>query len=428
MAGAASRPCPAVRPSVDLGVVRTAEGDAYCLYDRLDPDAGQVLVGEAALDAVYLLDGTRSLPQLHAAYSIRTGRSVNVAQLGALVDRLDGALLLDSARYRAHVAHRLESFRSAPARPAAHAGGAYPDEPGELREFLDAQYSREGGPRRWPGTPSGPSPRALVAPHIDLHRGGHSYAWGYGELASRDRADVYVLLGTCHAPMSSPFAMTTKGYDTPLGLAPTDEALVRQIADAAPFDPLADELMHRNEHSLEFQAVYLRYLGLVGDGAGTIVPILCVPPHDTAPGASPSASEAATGFLTAVRDELARDGRRVCFVAGVDFAHVGPQFNDPGRVDAEFADGVRRGDSLMLEHVARGDAEGFWTQVTTESPRPGMAGESAAVGGPRRVCGLAPLYATLWLIGPSEGRVLHYDQWIGEGGSGSVTFGSVVFP
>ena len=56
-----------------------------------------------------------------------------------------------------------------------------------------------------------------------------------------------------------------------------------------------------------------------------------------------------------------------------------------------------------------------------------MAGESMAVGGPRRICGLAPMYALLRLVEGSRGSVLHYDQWIDRGGAGSVTFGCVLF-
>jgi hypothetical protein len=56
-----------------------------------------------------------------------------------------------------------------------------------------------------------------------------------------------------------------------------------------------------------------------------------------------------------------------------------------------------------------------------------MAGDSLAVGGPRRICGLAPMYALLRLVDRQHGEVLHYDQWIDQGGAGSVTFGCVLF-
>ena len=102
-------------------------------------------------------------------------------------------------------------------------------------------------------------------------------------------------------------------------------------------------------------------------------------------------------------------------------------FGDPVPVDAGFAERVRTGDLAMLDLIAAGDADGFYRQVVEEAPGPGMANESAAVGGPRRICGLAPTYAMLRLVERTNGQILHYDQWIDDDGAGSVTFGSVVF-
>ena len=432
-------PCPRLRPSVDLARV-DADGMAMiCLYDRLDPGKSQVLVSEPALLLAGLFDGRRTAADVRTTFALRTGVDVSVAQVADFVRRLDEADLVDSDGYRERLRVRVERFRRGPTRPAAHAGGAYPAEPLELRAFLDARYTALGGPGRRPTTPSGPSLRALVAPHIDLHRGGHSYAWGYQCLAEREPADLYVLLGTSHQPMDRPFAATAKAYETPLGTVHADRAFLDRLAARAPFDLYADEYAHRGEHSLEFQALYLRYLGLAGSGgAGSpsgragapIVPILCVPPA-VADGATPGDSPSVGELLSALRETIVEDGRRVCLVAGADFAHVGPQFGDPASVDRAFAARVEAGDRAMLELIARGDADGFYRQVVDEAPAEGMADGSAlarAVGGPRRICGLAPIYALLWLLGPSDGQVLHYDQWIDAGGAGSVTFGCVAFP
>ena len=396
-----------------------------CLYDRQDPSAGQVLVGEAGLALVALLDGSRTLPALRAAFALRTGAVLGERELADFVRHLDRANLLDSERYRARRGATVDGFRRAPTRLATHAGSAYPAEPAALRGFLDACTTRPGGPGAGPSA-GGPSLRALIAPHIDLHRGGHSYAWGYRELARRDPAELYLLLGTCHLPMSTPFAATAKPYDTPLGPVPTDRGFLDRLARRAPYDIYADEYSHRAEHSLEFQAVYLRYLGRASDAP--IVPILCTPPSDLPPGGVPAESPTARAFLEELGATIAEDGRRVCLIIGADFAHVGPQFGDPTPVDARFARRVEAGDRAMLDLVARGDADGFYRQVVDEPAGAGMAGDASAVGGPRRVCGLAPMYAALWLLGPGQGRVLHYDQWIDEGGAGSVTFGCVAFP
>jgi len=187
-------------------------------------------------------------------------------------------------------------------------------------------------------------------------------------------------------------------------------------------------LNHQREHALEFQALYLRYLEHSGGaGSAPTLTLLCVPPGRLPNGGTPRDDPATEEFLTALKETLAEDGRRVCFIAGADFAHVGPQFGDPSRVDGNFADRVRTGDLAMLEYVARGDADGFYHQVVEEPTGSGMAGDSKSVGGARRICGLAPMYALLRLVDRANGEVLHYDQWIDDGGAGSVTFGCVIF-
>jgi len=389
------------------------------------------MVNEPGLLLASLLDGRRDVRAVRAAFVVRCGLQIDEQEVSELVRQLDAAYLLDSGRYRSRFQESVAAFRAAPTRAAAHAGRAYPDEPDELRAFLDARYSVEGGPGGRPAAPSGSSPRALVAPHIDLYRGGHSYAWGYRKLAEREPAELYILLGTCHTPMLKPFAATAKAYETPLGAARADVDFLERLARRAPFDLWADEYSHRTEHALEFQALYLRFLGYAGGAdAAPIVPILCVPPEGLADGATPREAAEVGDFLAALMETLTQDGRRVCFVAGADFAHVGPQFGDPGPVDIRMARHVGAGDRAMLELIAKGDADGFYRQVVEEVAGPGMAepGRARAVGGPRRICGLAPIYALLALIGPSDGRVVHYDQWIDAAGAGSVTFGCVLFP
>jgi predicted class III extradiol MEMO1 family dioxygenase len=67
-----------------------------------------------------------------------------------------------------------------------------------------------------PGVPHGPSltdGRAghaahlagLVAPHIDLRRGGPSFARAYRQLRGRDDIELFVILSTGHQPMHHRF-------------------------------------------------------------------------------------------------------------------------------------------------------------------------------------------------------------------------------
>ena len=422
-------PLPRLRPGVDAAPVPPEHGDnLICLYDRQDPAGGQFVTTRVGVMLASLFDGNRTESGVRAAFALRTGSMLAPHDLAAFVAELDKANLLDSPRYRAQQQVLAGQFRVGPLRPAVHAGGAYPGEPDALRAFLESRYTAIGGPGAGPGPVAHPSRRALIAPHIDLHRGGHSYAWGYRALAEAEPAELYVLLGTSHTPMQRPFAATALPYDTPFGPVTGDPDFLERFQRRAPFDIFEEELSHRREHALEFQAVYLRHLGHSGEGSPAgVVSILCVPPNATVDGGTPRDDPATEEFIRALDQTIAEDGRRVCFIAGADFAHVGPQFGDPTPVDAGFAEHVRAGDLAMLKQAAAGDADGFYRQVVLEVPGPGMANESMAVGGPRRICGLAPMYALLRLVEGNTGTVLHYDQWIEQAGLGSVTFGCVLF-
>jgi AmmeMemoRadiSam system protein B len=427
-------PVPGLRAGIDAEEVDSRNGEQrICLYDPQEPGAEQIVISRAGLLLASLLDGERTAAAVCSAFAVRTGSTLAAGDLATFVTQLDEANLLDSPRFQARQRRLADEFRALPSRPAVHAGGAYPGEPDELRQYLDARYTRPGGPGSPPGPVSRPTPRALIAPHIDLHRGGHSYAWGYRALAESEPAELYVLLGTSHQPMRRAFAATRLPYDTPFGPVTGDTAFLERFQRLAPIDIYESEMAHRTEHALEFQAVYLRYLGHTGGGPSaevgpaSVVSILCVPPYRVPDGGTPRDDAATEDTLQALAATVTEDGRRICFIGGADFAHVGPQFGDPSPVDQRFADHVRAGDRVMLEQVEAGDPDGFYRQVVQEPPGPGMAGDSMAVGGPRRICGLAPMYALLRLIEGQRGTTVHYDQWIDDGGGGSVTYGCVLF-
>ncbi len=142
--------------------------------------------------------------------------------------------------------------------------------------------------------------------------------------------ELYVLLGTCHTSMASPLAATWKAYETPLGAAPVNHDFLDLLEARSPADLHRDDFSHRAEHSLEFQAIDLCYLGRINSPAGAaVVPLLCGSLHEcVSPDESPLAVDLIAETLAVLRGTLAKFGRRVCLIAGADLAHVGPQFGD----------------------------------------------------------------------------------------------------
>ena len=255
--------------------------------------------------------------------------------------------------------------------------------------------------------------RGLVAPHIDFHRGGTTFAWAYKSISERAAADLFVVLGTVHAPTKYIYNLTDKSFETPFGTLETNAGFVEELSERLDVNSFHDELAHRSEHSIEFQAVFLQYL-FAGVRPVQFVPILVGSFHRfVAEGCSPRGNPQVETFVASLKKAIAayqEDGGKVCLIASVDFAHVGPQFGDEYPVDEVRLKELVQADGKSLEALCRGDAEAFYWSVAED-------------GDARNVCGLAPIYTMLRVLGECEGEVLRYSQWPDP--NGTVTFSSV---
>jgi AmmeMemoRadiSam system protein B len=393
------------------------EQDGQRLIALRDPTgiAEQVAVFPLPLlDLVSLFDGEHSMAQMQAVLRARHGAAPTTDQIGALIQGLDEAGFLEGERFEARRRALEDAFRRSAVRPAVHAGAAYAGEGAELSAQIDGFFTHCEGP----GTPApaaerpAPALRGLIAPHIDFHRGGPVYAWAYRELIERSDADLFVVLGTCHAGMDDPFAVTLKPYDTPLGVVPTDVAFCEALGRRYGTDLLGSEAAHRNEHSIEFQAVMLRHA--LGARPFSIVPVLASFLHEAVwTRSDPERDRRVPRFVEALLDTMATSGRKVCVVAGVDLAHVGPRFGDAEPNTDEFLATVAAADLDMLEAVTAGDPTAFFASVAHDADR-------------RRICGLSPIYTFLRALPGATGRLVRYRQWPDP--QGAVSFCAATFP
>jgi MEMO1 family protein len=372
-----------------------------------------VLLHGPLLEIVSLFDGGHTVADIQAAVMRRHGQLVERRQIEEIADALDRQGFMDSPGFADRRAVVDTTFLASPIRPTSHAGGAYAGEPGELRVMLDGFFTPPDGPGPIEnGRTAKPEVRGVIAPHIDFHRGGPAYAWAYRELAERSGADVFVIFGTCHAGMAHPFALTRKDYASPLGDVPVDRDFVDALARRARQDCFGSELAHRVEHSIELQAVFLRYL--FADGRDIrIVPVLASFAHEAMhKGQRPDDDARVPRFLEALAETIAASAQRVALIAGADLAHVGPRFGDAEPVGAPELERIEREDGAMLESVAAGDPEAFFESVAGDGDR-------------RRICGYSPIYALLRSLGGASGSVKRYGQWPDP--NGVVSFASVVF-
>jgi MEMO1 family protein len=388
------------------------EGESYvALRDPAGYTPAVIMVPVGLLEIVAMFDGEHPIADIRAELMRRHGETVTHEDIAKLAAMLDEHGFLDSRAFAARREAIDRAFLAAASRPATHAGGAYAGDASALRMAMDGFFTSPDGPGPI-GAATGAAVRGLVAPHIDFHRGGPAYAWAYRDLAERGDADLFVIFGTCHAGMADPFALTRKDYDTPLGPARVDREFVDALAARARQNCFASELAHRNEHSIEFQAVFLQYL-YGGRRDVTVVPVLTSFVHEAlARGRAPEDDPRVRAFLDAVAETAAASRRRVAFIAGADLAHMGTRFGDPEPVSAAELARIGREDRAMLEAVEAGDADGFFESVRRDNDR-------------RRICGLSPIYTLLRALGGATGTLRRYGQWPDP--EGVVTFASVVF-
>lgn len=397
---------PTIRP-VEAFPMEQQDQTLICLRDPSGLAPEPIMLGMGAYFLVTLFDGTNSTLDLQAAFSHRFGEVIPSEKIRELVAALDRAYFLDSPAFAERVRSVREEFRQSPSRAAALAGLCYETEPSRLRAEIESFFERPNAPGRDAlAAPASSTAAAagslagLIAPHIDPRRGAAAYAWAYNELRRRERPELIVILGTSHYGAGPElFSATRKNYLTPLGAVPTDRAFVERLAaryaGSRGGDLFADEMLHRNEHSIEFQALFLAWaLGVEGY---QVAPILVSSFHQMVrDGERPAANERVARFLDALREELAAERRRVLILAGVDFAHVGRKFGDSFGVDDGVTERVRREDLALIETIKSGDPGGFFADIARE-------------GDQRKICGLAPMYTQLELLSGRRARLLHYD-------------------
>jgi AmmeMemoRadiSam system protein B len=412
-----------VRPilrALEVIPIGTEKDLAFALRDP-DGFGETVVVPYAAAILATLMNGQRTLAEIQVAFKRQIGAQVALTDLQRLVADLEEAYLLDSPRFAAYRQKQIDDYLRSPVRPAAHAGSSYANDPAVLRAELDALFTAKGGPGPIDpaAQPDGRQLCAAVSPHIDLHRGGVTFAWAYRRIVEQSEADLFVIFGTAHGPMRQLFSVCRKDFDTPLGVVQTDQGFIDRLSKhldsslaGQQIDLFEDQLAHRHEHSIEFQAMFLQYV-LGGKRDFRIVPILVGSFQPFMEESSePDDSPEFISLVAALRSAAQEHSGRVCYISGADLAHIGIRFGDEEPLDEARLTEQSADDRQLLEAVCRGDAAALFRHVADNGDR-------------NRICGLAPTYTLLQVVEPARGELLRYDQAVEPDGSSCVSFASV---
>jgi len=401
--------------NVNAFPVQLSGRQMIAIQDPLRFSEKPMVISPDAFFIIRLLDGNHSILDIQEQYARKYGSILFSERIRDIIEKLDDKLFLESERFEQHKQMLLEEFNASSIRAAFHADGAYQAEPGALRDQLSSFFTPPEGPGELDidAVPSGDI-KGIVAPHIDLVRGGSCYAWAYKEIGERCDAELFVILGTSHSPSKNSFILTAKDFQTPLGIMNTDRDFVESLAAGYSVDLFEDELIHKYEHSIEFQVVFLQHV-LRGRRDAKIVPILCSSFSEMIEGnIVPSELPAIGEFISLLKETVAQSGKSTCFIAGADLSHVGKRFGDPVTLSPSLLTLIESRDTDMLKHVEQLDAVGFFQSIQKDKDD-------------RKICGLPAIFTLLRVMEASQGKLLKYSQAPEQQTDSVVTFASISF-
>jgi AmmeMemoRadiSam system protein B len=251
----------------------------------------------------------------------------------------------------------------------------------------------------------------ILAPHIEIAAAEKAYVDAYRRIKGREY-DLVIILGINHHGGCEPYCLTGKDYVTPLCTLTTDRGFVSELKAGLPEGSVAlHDFDHMMEHSIEFQAVFLaHYLGT----SARIVPVLCGGIHEyLANGKDPFCDARFMALRDVILGIIEKTGRKVLFVAGVDFSHVGYKFGHPDPAASLLAQ-ANANDALIIEHLKNARAKGIFENARETQDR-------------FNVCGLSSMMLFSLLTGRCAAELLHHGTYDEPSTNSAVTFASMVF-
>lgn len=252
----------------------------------------------------------------------------------------------------------------------------------EANEFaLDKQikecFEDKNGPGDLPLTKRTNKIKAIIAPHAGYIYSGPCAAWAYKEIAEAEFPDLYIIIGPSHH--NNVNALTTKGYETPLGLARTDQEFARLLLEKN--DELKDDdNAFLGEHSVEVQVPFLQFVSKDKMHALKILPILVSDSIDIAK------------LALDIKDTIVESGKNVVFIVSSDFTHYGRNYHHIP-FSADVKKNIYETDRKAIEFIEKHDVDG-WMKYVQENLM--------------TICGFIPIAILIKTLKDSTVRLEHY--------------------
>ena len=402
---------PELRP-IDAFPVETSGQQAMCLRDPFN-SKNTFVVPNHVFYIICHFDGNHSILDIQSKFSQKYGELLPGDNIQQIIQEIDKKLLLENDRSRDFIEKLKGDFINSTIRNDAHAGTAYEADRDKLKDQIDGFFTSADGPGKPSSSNKTAGLKGVIAPHIDIGCGGPCFAWAYKEIAESSDAELFIILGIAHTGTRNLFVLTDKTFETPFGNVETDKEFLESLHKRNKTDYFEDEFVHRDEHSIGFQLVFLQYLYHQKRNF-SIVPILCSS-FGEADGDNNSSRQISQfeEFVSALKKTIKESKKKVCVIASVDLAHVGSRFGDQELQDEAYLKRLRSDDTEMLKYAELLDAEGFRNSIQKDHNS-------------RKICGYPAIYTLLNVIEASEGKLLKYSQYADQTNS-TVSFASMSF-
>jgi len=398
---------PKLRNGIEPFLAADENGEWFVgLRDQLELSSQQLFISQDLFYLLQFFDGKTSVMEIRALYMKQFNKFLFENRLQELIEMLDKSYLLDNQRAAEKLFEIRDEYRKLPNRLPVCAGSSYPEEAAALAGFLDKLMQNVQAAEF--GSSFNKPIKAVVAPHIDIRLGSRTFAHIYTSLLNGPQVDLFVILGIGHFGIQNLFALTDKNFITPDGTAITDAHLVNDIMKRCHNDFMAEELIHREEHSIELQTVFLNHYFK----NFKILPVLCSFSNQLFD--DPEQVKIYTDFIDSVKAALSIYRGSVCYIASVDLAHVGIKYGDPDRPDPVYLAHVEQNDRQLLSALAAQDHR-EWQQIFK------------LTNDQFHICGYSALTALLDLMPPARGQLLDYNSATMDNLNSTVTFTGMIF-
>lgn len=405
-----SKPVPPFRAGIDIFPVESDGKKLIYIHDTLGYVPRPFVLNKEVAGLMALIDGEKSVTQIHQEIiNYQPETDVTEELLIKFIQHLDKNRVLFSDYFKEYSEEVEAEFEALSTRPPSNSGTSYPEAPSELRSKLDEALSNGKI------SENAANARVLYAPHIDPRIGLSTYGKAFAPLQTVQPKRVIVLAtshyaGSYHPEYeNSPFILSDKIYETPLGKVEPDQERIDELSKSAEkLGVSTSDRAHRVEHSIELHLIFAQH---IWPDNFKLVPILVGPLEELFYTKEGQLADKVNAMSEWIHQQI-QDPDTFLLISG-DLAHIGKKFGDSAAAESMFED-VKEFDKSFLNHAKAGDSEGLFRHVANDYD-------------PYRICGFPPLYTFLKSAPEMQGEITGYQIWDEKERESAVTFGSVLY-